>query len=88
MTKEQRQHLIDVLTSPDMIDDYSADESDELADLRLEYCNDLTKCPEYIAAVNTVVDLLDQYSNIGQVEKIINLMSKKVFKEAIRLINV
>jgi len=86
MTKEEKQFFIDNLTAP-------FDENDvfNIIDPDLDYAmyrNSLIERPEYIAAVNAVVDLLDQYGNIGQVEDIIHLMQNDVIKEVIRLINV
>ncbi len=86
MTKEEKQYFIDTLTAP-----FEENDTFNNIDPDLNYAiyhNCLIERPEYIAAVNDVVNLLDQYGNIGQVEDIINLMMNNVLKELIRLINV
>ncbi len=87
MTKKQKQYFIDRLIAPLSIDDENCCNS-KLGRDYMMYHNSLIEQPEYIAAVNAVVDLLDQYGNIGQVEDIIYIMLNDVIKEAIRLINI
>ena len=87
MTEEKRKYLIDSLTREIKEDDsLTFNLEDDFFDI--EISNELIKRPEYLIAVNHVVDILDECSVVGQAENVIDLMKNIVLKKAIKLINI
>lgn len=83
MTEEKKRYLIEQL-----IDHPRYDEQYGLVeDLdSFVFDNELLDYAEYIYAVNTAVELLDQIGNVGQTQSVVELLPC-VLNEAIRLLN-
>ncbi len=86
MTEEKKKYLTNMLLNPiDPEDDSNDNITWDLDKINIH--NEVIDHPAYIYGVHTVVELLDQVGNIGQVKDILQLLPG-ILDETIELLNV